>query len=139
MNGMKRMEDEKVMMPAIEKGMKMETQRDAALNANVVQRSVLEEAEEKLLYEESVVIQDAANILGEPVGTDCLNPNRLTCRIRQALSDSPTPDYMAVVRAARELRKQHDLVGISAPISRLNDHGEAATFFEALTNLDKTT
>ena len=44
---------------------------------------------------------------------------------------------IALLLACRKLRELHDYVGISAPISMLNQNGVAAEFFERLAALDQ--
>lgn len=39
---------------------------------------------------------------------------------------------MKLIAASVALRTQHDRIGIASPITSLNQHGEMATFFEAL-------
>lgn len=71
---------------------------------------------------------------------DASDPCRLTLvAVRKDKPEDTRANAGPVERllmAARKLRAQHDAVGIAQPITRLNQHGEAAEFFEALAALD---
>ena len=98
----------KEMAAACIEGAAMKAERDGMAADCAVMRGLLAEAEKQLLVWEDQMLQGAANILGEPVSRDTLEPDRLTARIRQGLSDHPGAPLLTVLKTARIAREAPD-------------------------------